>query len=86
MLQIVAENSRIANNVKARAEEVSASCSEHATGLKQIAEAVLQMQRVTQSTAANAEESASASEELSSQARGLMELVAELELVASGRK
>jgi methyl-accepting chemotaxis protein len=86
VLQIVAENSRIANDVRVRADEVSASSSEQATGLKQIAQAVLQMQRVTQTTAANAEESASASEELSSQAKGLMELVAELEFVASGRR
>jgi uncharacterized phage infection (PIP) family protein YhgE len=44
---------------------------EQARGIEQIAKAVTQMQRVTQSTAASAEQSASAGEEMSAQASGL---------------
>ena len=82
VLQAVSANDRISNEVKMRADEVSASSAEQARGLDQIARAVAQMQEVTQRTAATAEESASASEELSSQANGLIELVVELEKIA----
>lgn len=85
VLQAVSANDRISNEVKMRADEVSASSAEQARGLEQIARAVAQMQEVTQRTAATAEESASASEELSSQANGLIELVVELETIASGK-
>jgi methyl-accepting chemotaxis protein len=85
VLEAVSANDRISNEVKMRADEVSASSAEQARGLDQIARAVAQMQEVTQRTAATAEESASASEELSSQANGLIDLVVELEKIARSK-
>jgi methyl-accepting chemotaxis protein len=56
--------------------EIAAASEEQAQGIDQVNGAVAQMDRVTQSNAANAEESASASEELSAQSRELSEMVA----------
>ena len=58
--------------------EIAAASEEQAQGIDQVNIAVAQMDRVTQSNAANAEESASASEELSAQARELGEMVSVL--------
>ena len=58
--------------------EVSAASQEQSQGIEQVNTAVAQMDKVTQSNAANAEESASASEELSSQAQNLNAMVADL--------
>jgi len=55
--------------------EVSVASNEQAEGIEQINTAVSQMDKVTQSNAANAEESASASEELSGQAKELNDMV-----------
>ena len=49
-------------------------------------QAVNQMERVTQTTAATAEESAAASEELSAQAETTMGIVAELRALLQGRE
>ena len=58
---------------------------EQAKGIEQIAQAITQMERVTQSAAASAEESASASQELSAQSENLKTVVARLtEMVGSG--
>jgi len=59
------------SHVKILSGEVNVGSQEQARGIEQIAKAVTQMQRVTQSTAASAEQSASAGEELSVQASGL---------------
>jgi methyl-accepting chemotaxis protein len=58
--------------------EIAAASKEQSQGITQINIAVTQMDKVTQSTAANAQESASASEELNAQAIVLKESVAEL--------
>ncbi len=58
--------------------EVAAASKEQAQGVDQVNTAVAQMDKVTQSSAANAEESASASEELSAQAEQLNQAVADL--------
>lgn len=55
--------------------EVSAASNEQALGIEQVNTTVSQMDKVTQSNAANAEESASASEELTAQAKELAEVV-----------
>ena len=57
---------------------VATASDQQASGVTQINTAVSQMDRITQSNAANAEESASASEELSAQATELHELVGSL--------
>lgn len=60
-----------ASRIKILAGEVHVGSQEQARGIEQIAKAVAQMQRVTQSTASSAEQSASAGEEMSAQATGL---------------
>jgi methyl-accepting chemotaxis protein/methyl-accepting chemotaxis protein-1 (serine sensor receptor) len=55
--------------VKTLSDEVSLGSQEQTRGMDQIAQAITQMEHVTQKTAASAEESASASEELSSHAK-----------------
>jgi len=64
--------------------EVSSAGNEQAQGIDQINTAVSQMDKVTQSNAANAEESASASEELSAQAKELGDTVNLLVAMISG--
>lgn len=66
------------------ASEVAAASEEQAQGIEQVNTAVAQMDRITQSNAANAEESASAGEELSAQARELLEMVNVLRQVSNG--
>ncbi len=64
--------------------EISAASNEQAQGVDQVNTAVAQMDKVTQTNAANAEESASASEELSAQAAQLRSLVGELNTIVTG--
>ena len=54
-------------------EEVSDASRQQAQGIDQVSQAIAQMEKVTQTTAATAEESAAASEELSAQAEGVDE-------------
>jgi hypothetical protein len=68
--------------VKTLIDDVNHSAQEQATGMGQIAQAILRMQNVTQATAASAEQRAAAGSEMSSQsgamertARELVELV-----------
>jgi methyl-accepting chemotaxis protein len=65
-------------------EEIAAASREQATGIDQVNVAVGQMDKVTQSSAANAEESASAAEELNSQAEQLNAMVRELNALVTG--
>lgn len=60
-----------ASRIKVLAGEVHVGSQEQERGIEQIAKAVTQMQRVTQSTAASAEQGASAGEEMSAQASEL---------------
>ena len=55
--------------------DISASSKEQATGIKQINEALTQIEQVTQQNTASAEETASAAEELSGQAALLREIL-----------
>jgi ABC-type transporter Mla subunit MlaD len=68
------------------AAEVASGSKEQSSGIEQINIAVTQLDKVTQSNAANAEESASASEELSAQAQTLKDAVAELLALVGGAK
>ena len=60
-------------------DEVSLASRQQAQGIDQVTQAVAQMEKVTQGTAATAEESAAASEELSAQAETALGIVASLE-------
>jgi len=64
--------------------EVSAASDEQSKGIVQIGTAVTEMDKLTQSNAANAEESASASEELAAQAKELGEMVQVLVGIVKG--
>jgi methyl-accepting chemotaxis protein len=66
--------------------EVSTASSAQAEGIKQVNDAVTQIDQVTQQNASNAEESASASEELSAQASQMQEIVTELTRIVNGAK
>ena len=66
--------------------EISAASQEQHQGIGQVNVAVTQMDKVTQSNAANAEESASAAEELNAQAQTLKDVVAELLQLVDGRQ
>jgi methyl-accepting chemotaxis protein len=74
------------NKVTQLAGEIAAASEEQAQGIEQVNASVAQMDRVTQSNAANAEESASASEELSAQARELNDMVSVLITTVRGAK
>jgi methyl-accepting chemotaxis protein/methyl-accepting chemotaxis protein-1 (serine sensor receptor) len=64
--------------VRTLVDELNIGSQEQARGIEQISKAVVQIQNVTQKTAATAEESASAAEELSAQSATLKELVQRL--------
>jgi methyl-accepting chemotaxis protein len=66
------------------AAEVAGASKEQSQGIQQVNTAVTQMDKVTQSNAANAEETASAAEELQAQARALQEAVGELMKLVGG--
>jgi len=65
--------------------EIAAASQEQSQGIGQVNQAVNEMDRVTQSNAANAEESASASEEMNAQAEQMKAMVAELVAVVGGK-
>ena len=74
-----------ARQVDELAAEVAGASHEQTQGITQINTAVGQMDKVTQSNAANAEESAAAAQELNAQAAAMKECVAELlHLVGGG--
>ncbi|MDY0360919.1 MAG: methyl-accepting chemotaxis protein [Desulforegulaceae bacterium] len=64
--------------------EIAAASNEQSKGIEQINMAVSQMDKVTQTNAANAEESASASEEMSAQAEQMRSIVGELSKLVTG--
>ena len=74
-----------ARQVDQMAGEVAAASQEQSQGISQVNIAVTQMDKVTQSNAANAEESAAAAEELTAQAESLNDAVAELLRLVDGQ-
>ena len=67
-----------AGRVKELVDAVSVASREQSHGIDQVTQAITQMEKVTQNTAATAEESAAASEELSAQAESAMAVVGRL--------
>jgi methyl-accepting chemotaxis protein len=65
--------------------EVASASTEQRQGVEQIANAVNQMDKVTQSNAANAQETAGASQELNAQAICLNDVVGQLLALVGGR-
>jgi methyl-accepting chemotaxis protein len=72
--------------VKGLVDEVSLASRQQTQGIDQVSQAIAQMERVTQTTAATAEESAAASDALNAQAEGSMGVVARLEALVGGRR
>jgi methyl-accepting chemotaxis protein len=72
--------------IKTLVDEVNLGSQEQSRGIEQIARAIVEMEKVTQRTAANAEESASAGEELNSQASQLLSLVHNLRDLVGGEQ
>jgi len=64
--------------------EIAAASQEQSQGIENVNIAIAQMDKVTQSNAANAEESASASEEMNAQAEQMKGIVNELNILVSG--
>jgi len=87
-LDLVAEAIRSitgsASQVKHLVDEVHVGSEEQKRGIDQIAQAIAQMQQVTQKNAANAEESASASEELSAHAESMRAVADKLQELVGG--
>jgi methyl-accepting chemotaxis protein len=67
-----------ATQVKSLVDEVNMGSQEQARGMEQISRAVMQMEQVTQRTAASAQESASAGTDLNGHANALRALVHEM--------
>jgi methyl-accepting chemotaxis protein/methyl-accepting chemotaxis protein-1 (serine sensor receptor) len=70
--------------VKQLADQVNVGSQEQARGIEQIGKGILQMEQVTQSTAAGAEESAAAAEQMSAQAATLLDVVTRLNAMVGG--
>jgi uncharacterized phage infection (PIP) family protein YhgE len=64
--------------------EIATASKEQSQGIEQVNTAVVQMDKVTQSSAAGAEESASAAEELNAQAKSLKDNVGQLLALVEG--
>jgi len=77
-------NIEVAGKVKVLVDEVSLGSQEQTRGIEQVGKAIVQMEQVTQRTAANAEESASAAEELTAQSEALKGVVARLTAMVGG--
>ncbi len=73
-----------ATKVKTLVDEVSLSSEEQSRGIELVANAITQMDKVTQQNAANAEESASASEQLTAQAESMRDVAARLVNLVDG--
>jgi len=70
--------------VKTLVDEVNLGSQEQARGIEQIGKAIVQMEQVTQKTAANAEECAAAAEELNAQSETLRDVVERLSALVGG--
>lgn len=64
--------------VKALVEAVNQGSQEQARGMEQVSKAIVQMEQVTQASAANAEESSAAAEELQAQSESVKDVVERL--------
>jgi methyl-accepting chemotaxis protein len=80
-LQQITDKTRQVNDLVV---EIATASKEQSQGLGQIGTAVAQMDKVTQSNAANAEETAAASEELNAQALTLLDTVGDLLKLVGG--
>jgi methyl-accepting chemotaxis protein/methyl-accepting chemotaxis protein-1 (serine sensor receptor) len=80
-IRVITEES---SKVKTLVDEVNLGSQEQTRGIEQIGNAITQMERVTQKTAADAEESAAAAEELTAQSATLKDAVGNLTDMVGG--
>ena len=78
------ENATISRKIGQLVDEIATASEEQSRGITQVNIAVSEMDKVTQSTAANAEESAAAAEELNAQAEQMKVFVEDLVKVVGG--
>ena len=76
----------ISAQVKKLLDEVNSGTQEQASGIRHIAEAILQMQKVTEANAAGAEQSAAAGGQLSTRSDQMKHAARELVVLVGGRK
>ena len=67
-----------AGRMRSLVDDVSVASRQQAHGIDQVAQAVIRMEKITQTTAATAEQSAAASEELAAEAETAITIVEEL--------
>ncbi len=79
--RVITEDS---GRIKTLVDEVNLGSLEQARGIQQIGQAIVQMERVTQTTAASAEEGAAAAEELTAQSETLKDIVDRLNIMVGG--
>ncbi len=80
------ENAEISSKIGQLVDEIATASEEQAQGITQVNVAVSEMDKVTQSTAANAEESAAAAAELNAQAGQMKGYVEDLVKVVGGSR
>ncbi|MHB8772335.1 MAG: methyl-accepting chemotaxis protein [Syntrophales bacterium] len=78
------ENAEISQKIGQLVDEIATASEEQSRGISQVNNAVAEMDKVTQATAANAEESAAAAEELNAQAEQMRVYVEDLVHVVDG--
>ena len=84
MVEVMDQNSSIAEKVTVLVGEIATASQEQAQGIEQVKLSVTEMEKVTQSSAAGAEESASASEEMNAQSEGMQAYVGDLAAIVGG--
>ncbi len=80
-IRVITEES---GRVKLLVDEVNQGSREQTLGIEQVAKAITQMERITQTTAASAEECAAAAEELNAESEALKEIVKRLTAMVGG--
>ena len=86
IVEAVHEIAGEAAELKTLVEQVCMSSGEQTRGIEQVATAIVQMERVTQQTAASAEESAATAEELNAQSEALNHIVERLRVMVVGER
>ncbi len=75
---------RTTKEVERLITDISSASAEQSRGIEQLSAVLLEMDHVTQNTAANAEETAGASEQMSDQSEHMRQMVADLNALTNG--
>jgi methyl-accepting chemotaxis protein/methyl-accepting chemotaxis protein-1 (serine sensor receptor) len=77
---------RESDKIKVLVDEINLGSTEQARGIEQISRSILQIEQVTQSTAASAGQSANAAQQLTAQAAAMRSVVDRLHVMVEGRE